>query len=320
MWTKKTKGVAVEGDASAIADPPAKPIEKKNSTSPLAAQHDSHRRASPARPGVKAAAFATVKFNFLEGVARDHREMTATTGSVAMILATCYMNEGHDGVAWVSEKQLCDDLGLSPASTKSVGEALQRLVERGHLVAEPRPGFTTKYRIAPRYFGRRLPPAEMTRGTVSGPRRKSPPPPGESHPHPPGRFSPSTPGETHQTIPVYESRIRESRETNSVACDAANREKLGAEQPAKKSYREEFSQFISTLKCHPMNEETALESYVDARRFESADELMQFAREHRRQWQDLWKAKRELLPSDPENLLRKRVGVRTVSKALRLTG
>jgi hypothetical protein len=93
--------------------------------------------------------FSSAKFAVLVAVGRD-KELPKLSLRVANVIVGEYMCADNGGEAWPAIKRLAGDLGT--ASERAVREALYALLERGHLIAERKPGETTRYRIAERYF------------------------------------------------------------------------------------------------------------------------------------------------------------------------
>lgn len=89
---------------------------------------------------------ASQKFAFLLAVAKDP-DLPKLASRIAALIAIHYMRSENDGVAWPSIATICKDLGMSAESR--VRAALSAMVTRGHLVAIPRLGETTEYRLNP---------------------------------------------------------------------------------------------------------------------------------------------------------------------------
>jgi len=94
--------------------------------------------------------FAAARFAFLEGVA-DDADLPKIAARLAVKLASKYLRAETGGVAWPSIKSLCADLNV--AADSAIRKALSAMVARGHLSAEYVSGATTRYSLAPKYFG-----------------------------------------------------------------------------------------------------------------------------------------------------------------------
>jgi hypothetical protein len=88
--------------------------------------------------------FNRKRFQWHAVVCADNR-LTATALRVAGKLFHEYLNGEHGGNAWPAIETLAEAIG---ASVRSTQEALSQLVSFGHLATEPRPKFTTLYRMA----------------------------------------------------------------------------------------------------------------------------------------------------------------------------
>jgi hypothetical protein len=96
-----------------------------------------------------ASKFAAAKLNLVLGVGLD-AELPKLALRVVSLFVGRHMHAERGGEAWPAVKTLCEELGVSSGSM--VRDALYTLLERGHLVADRKPGETTRYRVADRYF------------------------------------------------------------------------------------------------------------------------------------------------------------------------
>jgi hypothetical protein len=94
-------------------------------------------------------AFATAKLAVVLAVGLDDG-LPKLAIRVANVMVCKYMYADNGGEAWPAIRRLAGDLGVT--SERAVREALYALLERGHLTADRKPGETTRYRIADRYF------------------------------------------------------------------------------------------------------------------------------------------------------------------------
>ena len=89
--------------------------------------------------------FAAQKFDALLRGSLD-ATLPKLSARVMILLVTKYMHADRGGEAWPSIATLCSDLTIS--SDAAVRKALTALVKNGHLVAEHRPGATTRYSLS----------------------------------------------------------------------------------------------------------------------------------------------------------------------------